>query len=767
MKTRADADAAETTTVAGVVERLKCSKTTFCAGFLTSGGRRVSFSVKGYVVEGDPVTIRGRWETHPQWGRQFRGTEVVYTVPADADGIAAWLARNVQGMGPVKAQALADLFGAELPRLLRQDPERVAIEGRLPLDFVRRTAEAWHAAADKANACAALAGHGLTQHEVEKVYGRYKGSAVAVLEADPYLLVGDLPGFGWARVDAIGQKLGVKPDHPGRVRAALAAVVMRELDEGSTCCSREGAINAAADLVGAAVPRGLLESALADAVAKGLLVELGDAGLAGAKQHATEAYLWERFETGADENPCFRDWSSDDLDAAVAAAARVGDYDLDESQVEALRAVARSRIAVVTGGAGSGKTLVARAVVKLVELGDKPVASGTVDARTHSWGDGGEPTGWGEDRGPDAPPPGDTDRPAVALCAPTGKAARRLSEVIGRDASTIHRLLHYDPQTGGFLYNRHCHLPYDCVVVDEASMIDAALAADLLEAVGPDTAVVLIGDDNQLPPVGPGYPLRDVLDHRLVPGHKLAKCHRQAGSLKANAVRVLDGVVEPSVLDEGDPGPWLVHRGLEGPDKVLATARRLAEDLLPRWGYAGLMDAQFVTARHDGVMGTRALNEMLQRVYQARLGVALAERPADEALPLLVGDKVIHTKNNYALGVMNGTIGVVAADDELVVEYDGRRVAYPKDCRGEVSLAYCLTCHKMQGSEVPCVVVVCPRAHAFMQHRSWLYTAVTRARKTCVVIGDQDGIRRAADRVETSRRRTVLEFYARNPGVRP
>jgi len=334
--------------------------------------------------------------------------------------------------------------------------------------------------------------------------------------------------------------------------------------------------------------------------------------------------------------------------------------------------------------------------------------------------------------------------------------------------------LGWNPETGRFMHNEDLTLSYDAIIVDEASMIDAQLLESLLRAVGPDTAVVFIGDDNQLPPVGPGYPLRDILEYTLIPYHRLMKCHRQAGTLKHNCVKIIeDGIVEPSCLSEGDPGPWLVHRQLETPERVLAAVEKLFNGLLATWenpfglSFGPIMNHQFMTARHDGPLGTKKLNELLQRLAQSRLGVALPERPADETLPLLVGDKVIQTKNNYTINVMNGTIGTVVNDLPLTVDYDGREVQYSAEQKYDVSLAYCLSVHKMQGSEVPCVVVICPNAHAFMQHRSWLYTACTRAQFTCVVLGDNNGIRRAGDGKSKERRRTVLELYAKCPEVRP
>lgn len=762
---------ADPVTLSGVVTELKCEKPTFCAGRLTSNGRSVSFSVKGFVRANEPVTLRGRWETHPRWGRQFKGTEVVYTMPADADGIAAWLAATVDGCGPAKARQMTEVFGQDLPQRLADSPEQVAVECRLPIEFVTRAAERWFKQAERANLCAALADFGLTQHEIDKLVARYKGSAVEIVRTDPYLLLGDLPGFGWTRVDAIGKKMGFAPTFPGRVRAAAVEVVRGEYGSGTTVATREAVLGSAADMLGATVPRADIAAAVEQAVGLGVLVPLGEDGLALRPAALVETALWRHLAGATAPNPLFADLTPDQVEDAVAACRSVSyrgeRADLDDTQFAAVRAAAASKLSVVTGGAGAGKTLLAKAIADLFATGRTAGAAALQAYREHR-----DPFGDADPDADDFDPfaaigSGTANDPRIAFCAPTGKAARRLTDVLGREAGTIHRLLMWRPDNGTFFHGRENPLPYDAVIVDEVSMVDAALLCSLLDAVGPHTAVVLIGDPNQLPPVGAGYPLRDLIEHRLAPVTRLEKCHRQAGHLKRNSVRVLAGVVEPSVIDAGDPGPWLVHRALSTPDQITATVRKLFEDLFPRWAFGGVMDHQFVTARHDGKLGTRNLNELLQRLAQARLGVTLAERGPDDALPLLLGDKVIHTKNNYTLGVMNGTVGVVVEESPLCVEYDGRRVAYPAEVKSQVQLAYCLTVHKVQGSEYPCIVVVCPSAHAFMQHRSWLYTGVTRARSTAVVIGDADGIRRAAEKVETSRRRTILEFFAKHPDAAP
>lgn len=728
----AEIDAA-TEEVAGTVETIYFSKSTFSAGVLYNGARKVKFSVRGPVKQGQPVTLRGQWETHPTYGRQFVGSQIVYTMPATVEGLESWLKTFAPGVGPVKAKKAVETFGLDFPRLLQSDPEQIAVELNLPLQFVQGVAKTWCTNAGEVNAMGDLLAIGLTQAEADKVYEKFTGAAPTMVRENPYCLLGEIDGLGWARVDAIAAKMNVVGADRRRVQGAILEAIRTQLREGSTALGQAATLGEAGELVGATVPQPDLQAAAEQLLAEKRIVAV-ERYYALPGPAAIEVNLANAFVELNDPNPVLTEVPDDERDE-FAARIRTFTYrgttvTLDDSQVDSLVQCTRSRGVIITGGAGSGKTLIAAAIHRLYDAGDSK----------------------------------------IALCAPTGKAARRLTQVIGREATTIHRLLEYNPQTGGFVYDRNYHLCYDLVLVDEVSMCDAGLLWSLLQACGPQTAVVLIGDPNQLPPVGPGYPLRDLLRYELIPSIKLAKCHRQAGPLAANSVAVLDGKLEPSDVTE-DPPAWICQDKLHEPGNILAAVSFLVAGTdkhpakLPVWGFEDLFSHQFMTAMHKGQLGTKALNELLQRLYQAKLGKTIEPRnPDKERLPLMIGDKVIHTANNYNLGVMNGTLGRVVFDEPLCVEYEDasspngwRKVMIPSDCKGQVELAYCLTPHKMQGSQVPCAIVIAPRQHAFMQHRNWLYTAVTRAQRTAIVMGDSIGCRRAAETPTVDSRKTVLQ----------
>jgi exodeoxyribonuclease V alpha subunit len=264
--------------------------------------------------------------------------------------------------------------------------------------------------------------------------------------------------------------------------------------------------------------------------------------------------------------------------------------------------------------------------------------------------------------------------------------------------------------------------------------------------------------------VEPGAVLRDVLEHDLAPAVRLNQCHRQAGVLKHNCNRILEGVVEPSAL-EGDPLPWMVHKGLATPERVVQAITKLFEEYLPTWGYDPIEDTQFLTAMHKGALGTKYLNKVCQRLRQKQLGNELPEPKVgeEERAVLMVGDRCIQNKNDYELDVMNGNQGVIEnVAGGLVVNFGDREVEYPNDKKGNVELSYVVTPHRYQGSEIPCVVGIVHSKHSFMMHRNWLYTLCTRAKKTCVLIGDENGISRAAERVDDTRRTTLLQLFAKN-----
>lgn len=733
--------------IRGVVTKVHFSKPTFSAGRLRPAGRRdeVAFAGQCYVKEGDVVKLRGAWTNHEKFGPQFQVEGLVYESELDADGLAGWLSQfgAAIGIGPVKARKIAAEYGSSFATILKEDPEQLAIFAGVSLENIQRLAADW-LAREEFNALATkLSAWNLTRHEVELLAKRFGPSVLTVLQENPYLVLGEVAGLGFAKIDDIAQRLGFDKTHPGRIRAGIVHVLRQSLGEGSTCEDGRTLVNQAEELLTLdavdATERIREQLACLTAAGKDLRCLPGaDGGNWYALAYALrfEKLIASVLTCGRASEQAAPAWVDEHLPALCAPLA-------DASQEQAIATALRHRVSVISGGAGSGKTTCVKtliraftqagAAIRRPQFDDLPDYE--CDFENHMAG------------------------PAIALCAPTGKAARRLAEVTGHEASTIHRLLCYHPQDG-FRYDQDNPLPYDVVITDESSMLDFELAYYLLRALRPKASLVLVGDHHQLPPVGAGAMLRDCIKHNLAPLTVLAKCHRQAGVLKHNCNRLLEGIVERTAPKTGGWSPWIVQDRLDSPDDVTTCIERLFKEILTGYGFKVPWDVQFMSPVHKGPIGTLALNVLLQRLHQETLGVRVEPTSPEKRPKLYVGDKVICTKNNYTLDIMNGHQGEVLTVSPLVVSFDGREVEIPKDCKGDIELAYCLTVHKLQGSETPVAVTICHRSHGFMLHRGLLYTACTRARKCSILIGDSRGIEQAAQRVQTNNRKTLLGLLA-------
>lgn len=772
--------------ITGTVQHLFYQQPHFCAGKMRVEGRgAVSFAFKGFVRTGDTVTFVGSWETHAKYGEQFQASSIRLTLPTTPEGLTRWLEWNVPKVGPVMAGRLIAEFGTDLMDKCGSDPEAIAIFARLPIETVEEISKKWVNDRSRISVFTFLAGLGLTQRQCEAIVNVFGHTSPAVVQEDPFELQGRVEGFGWLTTDALAKTLGLTDTDPRRLRGALKAAVREEYDRGSTCINVARGVTQAAEKL--SIRDTLPIQAVIDiAVEKRELLRFGGGTeqsdyLATGWAHKCESYIWRTLARSREPNPFGCDNDLDAMEQAEEYRELSGDapgsvLTLDDKQLEAVAMAIRYRISVITGGAGSGKTQISKSIVKYFTDGDVP----------------------------------------VYLCAPTGKAARRMAEVIGRPASTIHRLLQFNGGTGQFEYGEHNQFVNCAILVDEASMVDCDLAYRLLSSVGPRCAVIFVGDPYQLPPVGPGSMLRDIISHDLAPVTRLEKCHRQAGALKENSVAVLNGCVAPTVVTE-TPSPWIVNYKIETPAQVPAVLKALYEKYLPEWGFHPIDEAQIMTAKHDGGFGTKRLNLLLQHLHQNAIGNAIAEPDPDaikegERVKIYIGDKVIQTRNNYDLNVMNGEVGVIRGVDmnrenllrlirgdqskplsplppeqdeklfkepmtrfridtkpvvDYVIDFPDRRVVYPLGTGGKVELAYCLTTHKLQGSQYPCTITFVTKSSAFMQSRSWLYTSVTRAQRTSVIVGDEEGITRAVKKVIVDERQTLLRVFSLVEESRP
>jgi exodeoxyribonuclease V alpha subunit len=522
-------------------------------------------------------------------------------------------------------------------------------------------------------------------------------------------------------VDKIARKMGTPKDLPSRIRAGLHYSVLAALDDGDCWVEYEDLLDRANTLLvmDTLDSREVIERHLEALISEGVLVAqaLERLIVADPEIHRMETELAAIFKEARKPSP----HTVSDLDALVD----VEGGELTPEQRQAVRNALTYSISLMTGGAGSGKTYAVSTIVSIAERLERK----------------------------------------VVLAAPTGKAAKRLEEVVGPEASTIHRLLGFN----GHSYARDALNPVeaDILVVDESSMIDIPLAWRLFQAIDrAKTTVVLVGDHNQLPPVGPGNLLRDLVKSRAIPTAVLTRIIRQAGVLKENSTAILSGEVRPTAnVQTGARRPWYVIDRFSDREDVRQMLLLLFEEVLAeRLGYDLVRDVQVLTPTHKGPLGTMELNLALQRLLQKKLrGFEVPEMPPGHRPAFYPGDKVIQTRNDYELGVMNGAMGCVVEttpQGALTVDFDGAMVEIEagSDAASRLQLAYACSVHKVQGSEFPCAIVIAHKSHSFMHHRNLLYTAVTRAKESVILLGDRWGLDNCAARRQVDRRNTFLSF---------
>ena len=726
------ADAEVRSSLRGIVETVFYSGPTFSAGRLrTAEGALVNFAGKVFAKPNDPVRLEGQWTNHPKYGRQFAVEALGYDLEMDADGLASFLANHpdVKGIGPAKARLIADHFGVGFDAAIRTQPEAVAAVAKAPLESILALQRIWIANSDFNAAMTYLSGFGLTHHQVTTLVERFGSQVVPILERDPYVLMREISGFGFKRVDKIARKMGTPKDLPSRIRAGIQYSVLDALDDGDCWVEYEDLLDRANTLLvmDTLDSREVIEAHLEALVREGTLIcqPFERLVVADPEIHRMERELAEILKTAEARSP----HTVTDLDGLLEAEGAL----LNTEQREAVRNALTCSISLMTGGAGSGKTYAVSTITTIADRLEK----------------------------------------SVVLAAPTGKAAKRLEEVVGHEASTIHRLLGFN----GHTYSRDALNPIeaDILVVDEVSMVDVPLAWRLFQAIDrTKTAVVLVGDHNQLPPVGPGNLLRDLVKSRAVPTTVLTQIIRQAGVLKENSTAILSGEVRPTAeVKNGARRPWyLIDKFTDTGDVQRMLLLLFAEVLQERLGYDLVRDVQVLTPTHRGPLGTIELNIELQRLLQKKLfGFDVPDVEHGHRPRLYPGDKVIQMKNDYELGVMNGAMGIVLSVDPkgaLAIDFDGRpvEIGAGSDAAGNVQLAYATSIHKVQGSEFPCAVVVAHKSHSFMHHRNLLYTAVTRAKDAVILLGDRWGMQNCASKRQVDRRNTFLSFLLHSE-VRP
>jgi exodeoxyribonuclease V alpha subunit len=658
---------------------------------------RTIVGVLADVAVGSALVLSGQWRQDPRHGPQFKIEGYQVTPPTTLAGIEKYLGSGlIKGVGPVNAARIVGHFGLATLAVLEHDPGRLAEVAGLGRKLGARIKQTWQEQRAVHKIMLFLQDHEIPAACAGKIYKTYGPDSVRVVRETPYRLTEDIPGVGFRIADRIAVAVGLPVHDPGRLKAGLL-FVLNEATAGGHCFLERPALVAKGwNLLG--VPAAVLESRLSELVTEGKIVRTGERIYPTFLYHAERGVAKSLLRIADGSAP----WGRLKPVAELRALRGEIPFALAVGQTEALRLALEHRLTVLTGGPGTGKSTILKALILLLEK--KGVR--------------------------------------IALTAPTGRAAKRLAEASGREAATIHRLLGFSAQGGGFSHNAEKPLAVDLVIVDEVSMLDIVLANALLRAIPPGAALLLVGDGDQLPSVGPGNFLRDLVAGGLIPVARLGKIFRQErGSLiSLNAARINNGL--PFDLQEdyqGDKDFYYIVR--DTPEEIEREVVSLcAGRLTDKYGFDPRRDVQVLTPMRKGLIGVENLNRRLQKVINE--GARGPTFPCKDGL--LVGDKVMQLRNNYEKEVFNGDLGLVTAIDHeaevMTVVIDGRTITYAAGESSELQLAYAVTIHKAQGSEFPCVILPVHTIHYPLLQRNLLYTGITRGRRLVVVVGSRKAL---------------------------
>src|SRR5215207_5919148 len=699
-------------TLAGSVERVTFhnAENGFAVLKVHTRGKRDLVTVVGHtpsVSAGEWITASGIWISDRTHGLQFKAEVLKTTPPTGAEGIEKYLASGqMRGIGPAMAKRIVSAFGVDTFEIIEAKPERLTeVSGIGPMRASRIVA-GWAEQKAVREIMIFLHAHGVGTARAVRIFKTYGYEAIQVMTEDPYRLAKDVRGIGFRTADAIAAKLGMEKTAPQRIRAGISFTLQTATDEGHCALPVEALTRLAEQLL--EVDAALIRTAIAEELSKGEVVSdtIGDETCLFLKglylsEQAIASRLIERASGPAP-------WPEIDLDKAVPWVESRTGKTLAASQREALKLVLASKVSVVTGGPGVGKTTLLDTILRLL------VAKGV----------------------------------KVALAAPTGRAAKRMTEQTGLEAKTIHRLLEIDPKHGGFSRTEDNPLACDLLVVDETSMVDVPLMNALTRAIPPHAGLLLVGDVDQLPSVGPGQVLADIIASERLPVARLTEVFRQAAESRivVNAHRINHGQM-PEPTKAGDESDFYMVEIAEPEEGVAKLIEIVTKRIPRRFGLDPLRDVQVLCPMQRGVLGARNLNHELQRVLNPNPS-ATVERFGWRFSP---GDRVMETQNDYDRDVFNGDLGMVARiDDEegaVVVDFEGREVIYPFGELDTLVPAFATTIHKSQGSEYPAVVIPVATQHyghagtqpTLHGRHSWQAVVVLVAQKRAVAIAVRGG----------------------------
>jgi exodeoxyribonuclease V alpha subunit len=666
-------------------------------------------NVVGHVASvstGEIIEARGNWVNDARFGQQFRAIVMHVVPPETIDAIERYLASGmIKGLGPKYARKLVLAFGDKVFDVIEHEPARLREIDGIGKMRAQIIMDSFHDQKVVREIMMFLSKHGIGTQRAVRIYKTYGSKAMDLISSNPYRLARDIRGIGFKVADNIAMSLGVEKTSPMRARAGISYVLSEAMKDGH-CGLPRGELYAMAEKL-LQIPDEIIDEALDHELSEHNVL-LGDLGSKAA------VFLRTLFEAEhgiagnfkrlmlAGEPP----WEQVDLEKKLPELEAQSDLEFADSQIKALALALQSRILVITGGPGVGKTTLINTIIKLVSDGELE----------------------------------------ITLCAPTGRAAKRMSETTGMEAKTIHRLLESDPSSGGFRRDEEDPLSCDYLICDETSMVDVPLMYALTRALPDKAALLLVGDIDQLPSVGPGQVLGDIIESGVVPVVRLTEVFRQARESRIilNAHKINGGELPDLEKPDGASDFYFVEATSEskGREKII----ELISSRIPRgFGFDPMRDVQILTPMNRGGLGTRSLNIELQQVLNAeKPGQPKVQRFGWTYRP---GDKVMQTTNDYDREVFNGDLGYIVsideAESEMIIDFDGRDVVFDFGDLDNLTLAYATTIHKSQGSEYPAIIMVLTMQHFPMLERNLLYTGVTRGRKLVLLVGERRAIEKA------------------------
>ncbi len=745
----------------GVIERITFHSldSGYCVLRVQARGHRDRVTVVGnclQLVAGEYVQATGTWVTDRQHGLQFKADEIKTTPPHTAEGIAKYLGSGlVKGVGPRYAKRIVDVFGEKTLQVIDESPTFLTQVKGIGPKLIEKIRTSWREQLAVRSIMVFLHSYGVGTARAVRIYRQYGENAIEMVRANPYRLSTDIWGVGFQTADELAIKLGLPRDSPFRAQASVRHVLQSAQGNGHVGYPEDQTITDAVELT-EIPPEGIRDAVeqlrITDEIVRdspiaasggrtgavsSLPNAISESDLKAATDHSdrdplsTLLYLKPLFlaELGISRQVKTlargpHPLPAANVDAAVGWAERKMAITFADSQRKAVREAITQKVMVVTGGPGTGKTTIVRAILEIFLAKSQ----------------------------------------RVMLAAPTGRAAKRLAESTGREAKTIHRLLEFDPGIGTFRKGRENPLDLDLLVVDEVSMVDVVLMNQLLRAVPPWACVVLVGDMDQLPSVGAGSVLADLIESGVVPVARLTEIHRQAGaSWIVRAAHAVNRGEEPESAPPGQGDFYFIEAN--DPQTIIARIIQMVKERIPaKFGLDPLRDVQVLTPQVKTELGVLSLNRELQAALNpGRPGIAETKK---FDTTFRVGDKVMQMQNNYQREVFNGDIGrVIGIDDVdqvLIADFEGRAVEYDFADLDELQLAYACSIHKSQGSEYPAVVIPVHTQHYVMLQRNLLYTGITRGRRLVALVGSRRALWRAVTNAETKLRHSLLKWRLQN-----